>query len=69
MRTTLRDFLVVQGLKHSLCNAVDVSLTPGWGTKIPQAVEPLGVPQVLSLCSGAREPQLESPGATEKDPS
>ena len=68
MRTTLWDFLVVQGLKNSLCNAVDVSLIPGWGTKIPQAVEPLSVPQVLSLCSGACEPQLESPGATEKDP-
>ena len=60
--------LVVQGLKYSPCNAVDVSLIPGWGAKTPQAVKQLGVPQLLSLFSGACEPQLESPGATVKDP-
>ena len=31
--------LVVHRLKNSLCNAVDVSLIPCWGTKIPQAVK------------------------------
>ena len=54
MRTTLWDFLVVQGLKNSLCNAVDVSLIPGWGTKIPQAVEQ----KEFSFTDGENAPPL-----------
>ena len=32
--------LVVQWFKNPPCNAGDTGSTPGWGIKIPQAVEP-----------------------------
>ena len=46
----VRDFSGVQWLKNQPCNAGDMGLIPGWGTKIPHAAEQ------LSLHSTTREP-------------
>ena len=57
-------------VKNLPCNARDVGLIPGWGTKIPYAVEQLSPCTATTecMCSRAQAPQLESLCATVKDP-
>ena len=56
-------------VKNPLCNAGDVGLIPGRGTKIPSAVEQLS-PYTTTTelsCSGIHEPQLSGLCATRND--
>ena len=48
-------------VKNSSCNAGDMSLIPGWGTKIPYAMEHLSPHAVTTepVYSGAHKTQLE----------
>ena len=60
---------MVQWVKNPPCNAEDVGSIPGQGAKIPHAVEQLSLRATTAapVCSGAREPQLESQHTTTKD--
>ena len=51
-------------VKNSPCNAGDVGLIPGWGTKIPHMGEQLSLHPNYWACA----PQVESLCATVKDP-
>ena len=54
-----RDFPGDPEVKNPPCNMGDASSAPGWGTKIPHAMEQ------LSLCAGTTDsPQLDSPHTT-----
>ena len=58
-----RDFPDRPVVKNPPCNAGDVGSIPGWGTKLPHAVEQLNlhVTTTEPACSGAQVPQLPSP--------
>ena len=56
-------------VKNPPCNARNMDVTPGPGRSHPHAEKQLGrAPQLLSLCSRAQEPQLESPRAATTEP-
>ena len=52
---------VVQWLKNQSCNSGDIGSVPGWGTKIPHAVEQLSLPATATepRCSGTHVTQLQ----------
>ena len=63
MTSSSKDDSVIQKKKKNLpCNAGDMGLIPGQGTKI------LHVPTTESVHSRARAPQLESPCTTTTEP-
>ena len=60
---------MVQWLKNQSCNSGDIGSIPGWGTKIPHAMEQLSLPAATTepRCSGTHVTQLESPCVETKD--
>ena len=65
-----RDFPGGPVLKNSPCNAGELGLVPGWGTKISHAVEQPSPCDATTepVHSGACVPQLESPCAATEGP-
>ena len=52
-------------VKNPPCNAGDIDLTAGWGTKVPHAAEQLRTGAAATEVCG---PQLESSCAARKEP-
>ena len=64
LRKMHRDFPGGAVVKNPPANAGDTGSSPGSGRSYMPWSNEACVPQLLSLCSGAREPQLLSPRAT-----